>query len=101
MTYDVDYFIAKFSAIPDAAWLTGEYEYKGKCCALGHCGISYKPGATQSEEADALIDLFTLIGQDPTQVNDGEASEYPQLTPKERILAALRDIKAREAQCSH
>ena len=39
MVYDVDYFIAKFEAIPASKWCISAYERDGKHCALGHCGV--------------------------------------------------------------
>jgi hypothetical protein len=100
--YTVDYFIAKFEAIPEELWTIGDYvDQAGRCCALGHCGIRYEPGKSCNEEGDALVDLFKLISNSPPQVNDHAEGHYTQPNAKQRILAALHDIKAKEAQCSH
>jgi hypothetical protein len=95
--YTVDYFIEKFSAIPDEKWWTGDYENKGRFCALGHCGEKFMRGG-MTEESMALGRLFEeyLICA-VASVNDGKGL-YPQPTPKARILAALQDIKAKELQ---
>lgn len=89
--YDVYYFIRKFAAIPESMWGTGRYvSAEGtRMCALGHCGARSSPaGVFFSEEARALYRLEDGIGL----INDGTCPDYEQLTPKKRILAALRDI---------
>lgn len=97
------YFIDKFTAIPDERWTTNSLEYKGACCALGHCGVrDWIP----TDESRALIALFTtlnlryneddhMLTEEPVwRVNDTNVrGRYPQATPKARILAALNDIK--------
>lgn len=104
--YDIDYFLAKFEAIPDRQWTRSQYaDGWGGFCALGHCGervITSTDGSMNSailytEEADALKKLFSDslgIYCGPHYVNDGKIEKYQQETPKQRILAALRDIKA-------
>lgn len=38
MTYDVSYFIEKFSKIPEELWKTGSFGFDEKiACAKGHC----------------------------------------------------------------
>lgn len=107
MTYDKAYFIAKFEAIPDAAWTTHEFLSvdKSKRCALGHCGDDewwLDPWINFPGEVKALLRLFfptfnpfradeAMIGIE--QINNGEHPRYPQPTPKARILAALRDLR--------
>lgn len=110
MKYTVDYFIAKFSAIPDDKWNNYiQYDDNTKIrCAFGLCGI-IKPirrygeltvDGTNTDEGKALINIFLAIGWDiesgkwVTDINNGYCKEYPQPTPKQRILAALHDIKA-------
>ena len=90
--YDVGYFIAKFEGIPESKWCEEELlNEDGRCCALGHCGgrIEEDGDIVYTEEIYALSHL---IGDVPA-VNDGLHDDYPQSTPKQRILAALRDIK--------
>lgn len=93
------YFIEKFEAIPEEKWTVGEYEDGGRCCALGHCGV--RAGHPLTPEEDALTMLFLKADAENTlivsRVNDGFDPRYPQPTPKQRILAALRDIAAKEA----
>lgn len=107
--YDVDYFISKFSAIPEDKWIIGALKnQKGSCCALGHCGAFYsfvEIEVEPSNEARALRRLFDVIQLHPSHVNDDcydaydsgqrppQAALYDQPTPKARILAALEDIK--------
>lgn len=94
--YTVEYFIEKFSAIAEHRWLIGNYSnFNGtKKCALGHCD-----GNGQTEISNALHKLFKVV-VDPTEgwgvggINDGRHPNYQQPTPKQRILAALRDIQA-------
>lgn len=106
MNYDVNYFIDMFSAIPEDQWcirkLINEVEQK---CALGHCLLrhtNYKEWNSilrkdfTSLEAQALVVLFTRNNMNVADVNNGDDIKYPQKTPKQRVLAALSDIK--EAQ---
>lgn len=89
--YTVDYFIDKFSKIPEDKWQMGGYHNKDKTkfCAFGHCGIDEYSGWKSKSEADALLNILPIA----VSVNDGEHEDYRQLTPKQRILAALNDIK--------
>lgn len=95
MTYDVDYFIAKFEAIPEEKWCKYCYTDGDRHCALGHCGVS--PGSGAGDEAMALYTIFSPLSV--TAINDADYHPYTQPTPKQRILAALRDIKAKG--CPH
>lgn len=91
MTYDVDYFIEKFEAIPEESWCTEEFEKDGACCAFGHCGTRDFKSTIEAIELAHLFsnldDIYVVC------VNDGSEPMYSQPTPKQRILAALHDIK--------
>jgi hypothetical protein len=90
MNYDVDYFINKFTKIPEQLWQTMDYGRGETCCAMGYCGA--KSAVDLTDEARALEDL--LGGHyKPQSINDGCDPRYLQGTPKQRILAALYDIK--------
>lgn len=104
--YTVDYFINKFEAIPESRWTTNFFDQDDKYCANGHCGMR-ESELEKTREALALAELlkplkrstWSRYGGDPiyevtANINDGETAEYPQPTPKQRILAALYDIKA-------
>jgi hypothetical protein len=95
--YTVDYFLNKFSAIPEDRWYIGDFsnEDKNKFCALGLCGCD---GGKRifTGEASALYDLFKVLHKSPFmvgRVNDGIDPNYQQPTAKQRIIAALYDIK--------
>jgi hypothetical protein len=113
--YTVDFFIDKFSKIPEHLWLIGDQgHFGGPACAFGHCRIrpSDKYGS-DTEEGVALQKLFFDSGlrikdsgyginvniapngsiQAAAWINNGFIKEYQQPTPKQRILAALYDIK--------
>lgn len=106
MNYDINYFIDKFSKIPNRMWTVGSDGWKGiegKYCADGYCGSN---GGHQTEESKALaLLLHPLLNDCPLidvvwKINDGNYepyhwSNYPE--PKERILAALYDLKIQEA----
>lgn len=114
---DAQYFIDKFEAIPEENWcILRQANEEGQRCALGHF---MSPDATPFDayghttaEGIAAGKLFRGIIQeirtsaDPKEqgpmniavINNGEASEYQQETPKQRILAALRDIQSLELQ---
>lgn len=99
--YDVDYFIKKFEAIPEDKWCTGSLGGNGKHCALGHCGMTRTIDATY--EATMLAELFVKylrvhkfeydwVFHTVYPINDSKL-KYNLPTPKQRILAALHDIK--------
>jgi len=108
MEYTVDYFIEKFSGLNN--WRTGSLSDKeGNHCVLGHCGVvtvrfdGNSAGYVLNEEANALGSLFGVLPgrfaatpdyYEVIRVNDGTNPFYPENTPKERVLAALHDIKA-------
>jgi hypothetical protein len=92
MNYDVEYFINKFQSIPEDKWTTRNYTEDDKHCALGHCGVGSIRG--ENPEAEALIEFFDLLSPGTiVYINDGLYTKYQQPTPKQRILAALYDIK--------
>jgi hypothetical protein len=114
MNYDVDYFIAKFEAIPEEMWITEDLWTENGCCALGHCGARRLSEVEDLPEAAALVSIFKphISRYNNDMCDDTEAvwcvndqkgiNGYNQPTPKQRILAALRDIKAKQgAACSH
>lgn len=102
--FSIDFFISKFSAIPDERWTTGAlFRFEDStACAIGHClpwGNS-ETWRAQNSEARALA--MVLFGSDSddsvgqiTNINDGRLLDYQQPTPKARILAALMDAKAK------
>lgn len=84
--YTVDYFIAKFEAIPDQLWAVRNLGTEGgPRCALGHCAL----GNDITKESCGLISLLP----NAMNINNGDDHSYPQPSPKQRILAALYDIK--------
>lgn len=95
MTYDVDYFIKKFEAIPDGRWCTNDFERDGACCAYGHLGVrdNHCTIATRTFESNAFCDLFAKFDLFVININDGIDLRYMQINPKQRIMAALYDIK--------
>jgi hypothetical protein len=93
MQYTVDYFIKKFEAIPEDLWAIGSYCDEGKFCALGHTGVRAKM-KDYTEEGNALFYILIKTGEGVITINDGGGeTKYQQPTPKQRILAALYDIK--------
>jgi len=89
--FDKEYFIKKFQAIPEDQWREdGNYGNEGECrCAIGHCGVDSQ--GIETEESTALHGLFGSVAI--IEINDGELRlGYPGTTPKQRILAALRDL---------
>jgi hypothetical protein len=102
--FTVDYFIEKFSKIPDKNWCT-QYLLSslGKSCALGHCGVRSNNiiafGGIEHEEGSALAKILAPVSMQDAEysvvyeINDGHNYNYKQPTPKQRILAALYDIK--------
>lgn len=115
--YTVDYFIEKFSKIPESLWICGDQgTMDGPRCALGHCHTSKRLGTygicgNEHPEGIALMKIFLdngLTTKDSNayaktiepgryhviaSVNNGSQPRYQQPTAKQRILAALYDIK--------
>lgn len=100
--YDVDYFIRKFEAIPDERWCEYDVDVEGaQHCVLGHCGVRCRDDGhyTETRISKALERLCqSQLGEAPDYINDGCDPRYPQPTPKQRILAALADIKRQQEQ---
>ncbi len=95
--YNINYFIRKFSAIPENKWTTFEYGENDIHCVFGHCGMRKKDISIEGNaEAEAFVELFDAKVR-IVQINDGYNCHYQQLTSKARILAALYDLKAEEA----
>lgn len=91
--YDVDDFLAKFEAIPEEKWCCLTHRnVDGRMDALGLCG--FRDHGYRTPEGVSLIHLFDRHGLTVYSVNDGRNPDFHQPTPKQRILAALRDIKA-------
>lgn len=117
--YNVDFFIQFFSSIPTEAFTIGIlHDDSGNHCANGWCGVTstsmYTP---QPAMARALQKVFSPLcihyaedgmsgevvldfpytnpgySQKAAIIQNGESQEYTQPTPKERILAALLDVK--------
>ena len=82
------YFIDKFTAIPDEQWTVGIFtDSEGRHCALGHCG------APLGYEWPILSDLVGRATQSCiSNINDGKDPNFQQHTPKARVLAALNSI---------
>lgn len=91
--FGVNYFINKFENILDDKWTISTYKDKeDRCCALGHCGEFNSKLPTK--ESIALDKIFQKsCGLRVSLVNDGECPKYLQKSPRQRILAALYDIK--------
>lgn len=94
MNYDVDYFIKKFEAIPEELWTAGVFKDGERRCAAGHCGAV---ASSNWKNIPMVVSLYNLPFDGPeatiTAINDGNHTEYKQPTPKQRVLAALWDLK--------
>lgn len=90
--HDLEYFIAKFEAIPEDKWLKGRFVSKhGECkCALGYCG--YRDGKT-TQEGEYLLKL----AWDIARINDDKYKKYENLgfgsTPKQRVVNYLQSLR--------
>lgn len=98
MNYTVDYFINKFEKIPEEMWCTHTVDNdNGQHCAWGLIKYSKYKTSDCFTEGAAFMDIIKSSGLDvygdPSRINNGDDPRYPQPTPKQRILAALYDIK--------
>ncbi len=106
--YTLDYFIAKFEAIPETLWTTGSYLSPDGtcCCALGHLGVRRHPETLRgikTEESIALGVLLNVRGYDLGDVVtandcpngiDGRLAVINGLrSPKDRVLALLKFVR--------
>lgn len=97
--YTVNYFIKKFSAIPRRLWTTGKYTRGEAHCVLGHCGVRsdlLSLSITSESDAFSKLILDNIVGRNATGINDWSSVQFPQRTPRGRILAALKYIKLHE-----
>lgn len=95
MNYDISYFITKFEAIPEELWCTGKLAIYEQRCVLGHCGVVGYASYDLTPEALTLAQCLPIC---PQAINDFRTPAYPQPTPKQRILAALRDAQGKQNQ---
>lgn len=104
MEYNVNYFISKFSNTRDDKWCVNSLINEDKACALGWCGMYGRNGdineetaaleliLRQTKDADSIIKKFRY-GNITAVINNGENQHYQEPHPKQRILAALSDVK--------
>lgn len=88
MKMDAQYLIEKLEAIPEDQWTT-DVDELGRRCALGHCGMTEDEIDTEESLALAILSQIWMV---VLLINEGGEQ---QATPKQRILAALRDAKER------
>lgn len=106
--YDVEYFVAKFEAIPEDKWATGILfnQIDGTKCVLGHCGVVDYEDKILNEKVKSLVEILDPVykltnnhkrhpyGKSYATVykfndlNEGDVGALGE-TPKERILNAL------------
>jgi len=68
--YTVDYFIEKFSAIPEEMWTVGETEdIDGKKCALGFCSLKSANNSNKETKSLCIILKPYLINIAPFRTN--------------------------------
>ncbi len=92
--YNVQYFINKFENIPEDKWTTFTCtDDNGNHCAMGHCG-GINGDVYATEESNILSEIL----HDVVLINDGHKFGYYQTTPKQRILAALYDIRDKQIE---
>lgn len=101
MTYSVDYFIGNFEQIPLDKWFKGgliDKKDNSKRCAIGHCCEFIDGYHRIMPEGYGLLKLFSNeLGANVAIINDGYDQNFRGANPKERILSALYEIKARRA----
>ncbi len=105
--FTVDYFITKFTNTRDDKWVINTlHNSNQKSCANGWCGVSVKEDTFYvTDESIALAHLLKPLATGKVKdnsndysniaagINNGDHPKYQQPHPKQRILAALHDIK--------
>lgn len=100
MEYNAQFFIDFYTPIPDERWGTRDfYNRETQCyCAFGFLGARI---GGQTEEVIALEHLLIAYRElsSPyypnrlTTANDKQTRDFPQTTPKARVLAYLEECK--------
>lgn len=108
MNYTVDYFIEKFEKVIEPIWCVGLQNHPDgiRHCAIGLCKYGEQKALGKVMNALPVVTISTVSSYNPylagekvfgiwrvPAINNGECLEYQQPTPKQRILAALYDIK--------
>lgn len=88
--YDINYFIKKYKAIPEENFCE---EYFNESKPGVHCYIGHN-GTTEEKFALGKI-LWENLHISPWELIAGHVEEYNHLSLKQRIIAALKDIKAK------
>lgn len=100
--FTVDYFIKKFEAIPEENWCINSRIEGNQRCANGWCyqtpmeafeSMSYLHKGNDEEHGLRILIKSLGLRFNAGGINNGIHTEYKQPTPKQRILAALYDIK--------
>ena len=88
--------IAFYEAIPEEKWTTDYYIDENNCrCAIGHL----RPDVVFSDDLDFEKEekwISKITGEHVghlVSANDRINPKYPQLSPKQRVLACLNDLK--------
>lgn len=99
-------FIIFFGGIPEEKWCSGQFlNAEKQSCANGHCGVGIN-GKWETEKSIRLHDVFQVLpfadeydanrstySSTAAFINNGLVKIYLHQTPKQRILAALHDVK--------
>lgn len=110
--YTIQYFIDKFSAIPEDKWCSyTQQDNQGRRCAIGHClptkerrmlksgDYLFPEDGSATEEGKALNILsLQCLGTYIAMINNGNDHRFQQPTEKQRVLAAFQYAKEQEAQ---
>lgn len=94
--WTLDDYIAFYESIPEEKWTTGDFvDGFGRCDALGHLGFR---GCYADDSTEHHAEFFVKYHIPLPMVTDGVVEPYNQQpTPKQRVLAYLRDLKAKES----
>lgn len=103
--HNIQFYIDKFEETPDDGWTTGRYIEGNRKDVFGWLGcyeeVKESGGKVEvfTSAADSLVRMFNGNGEFGsgweliTAICDGRHVSYEQDTPKERIIAALNDLK--------
>lgn len=96
--FNLEYFIKKFSDIPEEKWTTGQFVDESGCmCAYGHCGDrkGQEDGKESKDLSRIIMDKDEVWPYHLADINDGnyDHEETYGNNPKDRVVNYLKSLR--------